>query len=130
MILPGLGLSEGDDTIQLARVLYTLGQQEDYSTLLMLGGVVMNRVDSPWFPDSVSEVIGEPHQFPHGMLYDDRSLQAAREIMRGRRALPKNVVYFIRTDAQYNAYEYDENITKYITSGDYIFYEMVWDFTD
>lgn len=130
LILPGLGMSEGDDTIALARTLYTLGQNEDYDILLMLGSVVMNRVDSPWFPDSVEEVLEEPHQFPHGMLYDERCLQAAREIMMGRRVLPNDVVYFVRSDAQYNAYEYDENISKYDCAGSYIFYELMWQFND
>ncbi len=130
LMLPGLGMSEGDDTISLARTLYTLGQNEEYDTLLMLGSVVMNRVDSPWFPDSVEEVLGQPHQFPHGMIYDDRSLKAAREIMMGRRTLPDDVVYFVRSDTQYNAYEYDENVTEYVSSGEYIFYEMLWYYGD
>ena len=74
LVLPGLGLTEGEDTIRLARTLYTLGQGESYDTLLKLGSVVMNRVESPWYPDTVKDVLGEPHQFPRGTLYDEESL--------------------------------------------------------
>ena len=118
LILPGLGLTEGDDTIQLARTLYTLGRDESYDTLLMLGTVVMNRVDSPWYPDSVSEVLGEPHQFPHGTLYDERSLEAAREVMMGRRTLPGEITSFSALDAS----SLPDETTLYTTSGNYGFY--------
>lgn len=99
-ILPGLGLTEGDDTIQLARTIYTLGRDESYETKLMIGTVVMNRVENPWYPDTVREVLGQPHQFAHGTLYDDQSLQAAREVMMGRRELPAAVVELRRGDGE------------------------------
>ena len=119
LIIPGLGLTEGDDTIQLARTLYTLGQDQSYDTLLMLGTVVMNRVESPWYPDTVKEVIGEPHQFPHGTLYDERALEAAREIMMGRRTMPDWVVCYDLIDEAVSA---KDNDMYYIASGDYGFY--------
>ena len=124
LILPGLGLTEGDNTITLARTLYTLGRDEDYQTLLMLGTVVMNRVESPWFPNTVAEVLGEPHQFPHGMMYDERTLQAAREIMMGRRAADEDVVYYTHIDSA--AYFREENARQYAESGSYLFYELMW----
>lgn len=117
-VFPGLGLTEGDDTMQLARTLYTLGRDESYDTLLMLGTVVMNRVDDPWYPDTVAEVLGEPHQFPSGMKYDERSLQAAREVMMGRRTLPRDVVRFCAQDATVKI-DADKLCT---TSGNYGFY--------
>lgn len=124
LILPGLGLSEGDNTIILARTLYTLGRNESYETLLMLGSVVMNRVENPWFPNTIGEVLGQPHQFPHGMLYDERTLQAARELMMGRRVLDKDVVYYVHKDSE--AYFSEPNAQQYAEEGSYIFYEMLW----
>ena len=117
-ILPGLGLTEGDDTIQLARTIYTLGRDESYETKLMIGTVVMNRVENPWYPDTVREVLGQPHQFAHGTLYDDQSLQAAREVMMGRRELPAGVVE-LRT-VETGDLSSDEKL--YIISGRYGFY--------
>lgn len=117
-ILPGLGLTEGDDTIQLARTIYTLGRDESYETKLMIGTVVMNRVENPWYPDTVREVLGQPHQFAHGTLYDDQSLQAAREVMMGRRELPAAVVELRRGDGE----EPLSDNKLYTVSGSYGFY--------
>ena len=99
LALPGLGLMEGDDTIRLARTLYTLGKGESYETLLDLGTVVMNRVDSPWYPDSVLGVLRQPHQFACGTLYDEASYRAARAVMMGRRTLPASAVNYRALDA-------------------------------
>ena len=118
IVFPGLGLTEGDDTIQLARTIYTLGRDESYETKLMIGSVVMNRVEDPWYPDSIREVLGQPHQFPHGTKYDDESLQAAREIMMGRRALPSGIVILCSVDS---ASQPDAD-KLYACSGNYRFY--------
>ncbi len=118
IVLPGLGLTEGDDTIQLARTIYTLGRDESYETKLMIGSVIINRVENPWYPDSIQEVLGQPHQFPHGKKYDDDSLRAAREIMMGRRALPSGVVILCAMDSAVRP-DADQ---LYICSGNYGFY--------
>ena len=99
MALPRLGLMEGEDTIRLAKTLYTLGKGERYETLLDLGTVVMNRVNSPWYPDTVMGVLRQPHQFPCGTLYDEASYQAARAVMMGRRTLPADAVNYRAADA-------------------------------
>ena len=99
LAVPRLGLMEGDDTIRLARTLYTLGKGERYETLLDLGTVVMNRVDSPWYPDTVLEVLRQPHQFACGTLYDESCYQAARAVMMGRRTLPADAVIYRALDA-------------------------------
>jgi len=118
IVFPGLGLTEGDDTIQLARTLYTLGRDESFETKLMIGTVVMNRVENPWYPDTVREVLGQPHQFAHGTLYDDQSLQAAREVMMGRRELPAAVVELRRVDGE----ESLSDNKLFTVSGSYGFY--------
>ena len=99
LILPGLGLTEGDDTIRLAKTLYTLGKGESYETLLDLGTVVMNRVDSPWYPDTVYGVLTQPHQFACGTLYDELAYRAAREVMMGKRTLPPDALLYAALDA-------------------------------
>ena len=115
--IPSIGLTEGSDTIQLARTIYTLGRDESYETLLMIGSVVMNRTDSPWYPDTVGEVLGEPHQFAHGTRYDSRSLQAAREVMMGNRVLPARITVFSALDSSYQP-----SNEIYTVSGNYAFY--------
>ena len=118
IVLPGLGLTEGDDTIQLAKTIYTLGRDESYETKLMIGSVVMNRVENPWYPDSIRAVLGQPHQFPRGSRYDEESLQAAREVMMGRRSLPSGVVNVFPSDYP----EQYDDVDLYTISGNYGFY--------
>ena len=118
LILPTLGLTEGADTIRLAKTLYLLGRDESYETLLDLGTVVMNRVDSPWYPDTVMGVLNQPQQFACGTLYDDESLRAARAVMMGARTLPADVVCYGALDATHPLRE----DTLFTTSGGYGFY--------
>lgn len=120
VVLPGLGLTEGDDTIRLARTIYTLGKDETYETKLMLGSVAMNRIENPWFPDTLREVLCQPHQFPHGTLYDEDSLKAARELMMGRRALNPWVVFYSEIDS----HTVPEHSVLFTTAGNYAFYSM------
>ena len=116
--LPTLGLTEGADTIRLAKTLYLLGRGESYETLLDLGTVVMNRVDSPWYPDTVMGVLNQPQQFACGTLYDDESLRAARAVMMGARTLPADVVCYGALDATQPLRE----DTLFTASGGYGFY--------
>ena len=118
LILPTLGLTEGADTIRLAKTLYLLGRDESYETLLDLGTVVMNRVDSPWYPDTVMGVLNQPQQFACGTLYDDESLRAARAVMMGARTLPADVVCYGALDATQPLRE----DTLFTISGGYGFY--------
>lgn len=117
LVLPGLGVTEGEDTMQLARTMYALGRDESYETLLMIGSVVMNRVNSPWYPDSISEVLNQPHQFAHGNIYDERSLKAAREVMMGKRVLPDNILEYSALDASAMPAG-----VQYTVSGNYAFF--------
>ncbi len=118
LILPGLGLTEGTDTMRLAKTLYLLGRGESYETLLDLGTVVMNRVDSPWYPDTVLGVLTQAQQFPCGTLYDEEALKAARAVMMGQRTLPADVVCYGALDATQPL----RDDTLYSTSGNYGFY--------
>lgn len=118
IVLPGLGLTEGNDTVQLARTIYTLGRDESYETKLMIGSVIINRTEDPWYPDTIQEVIGQPHQFPHGTRYDEASLQAAREVLMGRKTLPSGVVILSAVDSAGRP----DSDQLYTHSGNYGFY--------
>lgn len=49
IVYPSLGITEDVETVMLAKTLYTLCRDESYDTMLAMGTVVMNRVDSPVF---------------------------------------------------------------------------------
>ena len=98
-VIPSVSYTEDQETILLARTLYALARDEGYDTKLALGTVVMNRVDSVWFEDSVEGVLNEQMQFPISERYDDESLRAAHEVLSGARSLTRGALYYQPTDA-------------------------------
>lgn len=111
-------VSEGEDTVLLARVLYTMCRGEDERTMMKVGSVIMNRVESPWFPDTLTEVLRQAQQFPCGRKYDARSLDAALRLLDGARSLDAQVLYAQALDASSPLLESD----LLETSGGYGFY--------
>ena len=94
LMAPGVSFTEDRDTILLARAIYALTKNESYEAKLAVGTVAMNRMDSVWFPDSLSGVLNQQHQFPIGSRYDADSLSAAHAVLSGKRALAPAAVYY------------------------------------
>lgn len=118
VLLPGVGLTEDEDTVMLAKTLYTLAGEGDEQTRLMVGSVIMNRVDSVWFPDNLTQVLNQPHQFARGNRYNEACLSTARALMMGERSLPADVLY-LRMD---QGAENWEGRPLYDKMGGYAFY--------
>ena len=116
--IPSVSFTEDKDTVLLARAIYALGRDESYETKLALGSVVMNRVESPWFADTLGEVLSDQQQFPAGKRYDEASLQAAHDLISGERSLNENALYYQSADAC--APWGEENLIS--SSGSYNFY--------
>lgn len=100
MFIPSVSFTEDRDTVLLARTIYALGRNESYETKLALGSVVMNRVDSPLFADTLGDVLADQQQFPAGKRYDDESLQAAHDLISGARALDGSALYYRGASAE------------------------------
>lgn len=98
-LIPSVSFTEDRDTVLLAKTIYALGKDESYETKLAIGTVVMNRVEDPWFGDTLGEVLEEQHQFPAGNRYDSESLDAAHEVLSGTRALSADALYYQPLDA-------------------------------
>jgi len=67
---------------------------------MMVGCVVLNRVNHPLFPNTIYDVIYQPGQYPpayNGMLYsstpDARTYENARRVLDGEYTCPSNVVF-------------------------------------
>ena len=120
MFVPSVRFTEDEDTVLLARTIYALGKNESYETKLALGTVVMNRVENPWFEDDLGGVLAEQQQFPSGERYDDDSLQAAHEVLSGKRTLRSDAVYYRAADA---SVQWGEN-GRVATVGGYNFYNI------
>ncbi len=78
-----------EELMLLARVVYAEAAGEPYLGKVAVAAVVLNRVDSPLFPDTIPGVVYEPWQFScvgnwmfnSAPSYD--SIQAAREALAG-----------------------------------------------
>ena len=99
LLVPSVSFTEDRATIRLARTIYALGRNESYETKLALGSVVMNRVDSGWFPNDLNGVLSQQQQFPAGRRYDDDSLRAAHAVLSGKRTLNTDALYYQAADA-------------------------------
>ena len=92
--MPDASFTEDRDTILLARAIYALAKNESYEAKLAVGTVAMNRMDSVWFPDTLSGVLNQQHQFPIGSRYDADSLSAAHAVLAGKRVLSADALYY------------------------------------
>lgn len=97
--IPSVNFTEDKSTVRLARTIYAIAGTEDYETQLAIGTVVMNRLESPWYPDTLEEVLSQQHQFPCGRKYDAQSLKAAHDVISGERVLDESAIAFEAKDA-------------------------------
>ncbi len=73
----------------LARIIYAEARGEPYLGQVAVGAVVLNRVRSPHFPNTIEQVLYEKHAFQpiqDGQFYgmpNDTAYQAAREALGG-----------------------------------------------
>lgn len=89
--IPGDGFKEldADETLLLARVIHAEARGECLTGQIAVGAVILNRVKSESFPDTLYDVLHEPHQFTpvqQGGLPDkpkDSCLDAARRALAG-----------------------------------------------
>lgn len=94
---------ELEDWIWLSRIIYSETTGDIDANAIAVGNVVMNRVKSPDFPNTVKEVIWQNtgiYQFSpcaDGRIYlepDERAIENARLVLQGLRTLPDDVLYF------------------------------------
>jgi len=85
---PGVNPSSGDVYL-LAKAIYSEARGEPYQGQVAVGGVILNRVRNPSFPNSIAGVVYQPGAFT--AVYDGQinltpnatALQAARDAMNG-----------------------------------------------
>lgn len=95
----------------LSRLIFSEGGIESYETQLMIGSVVMNRVNDPAFPNTIGEVIYQERQFSvtrikkDGILMidhpaDEEAKKAALEVLTYGSVLPHEVQVFFQKDCK------------------------------
>lgn len=85
----GTGDGNSNDVYLLAKVIYGEARGEPYTGKVAVGAVVLNRVDSSEFPDSLADVVYQPGAFSIvddgqiNLAPDQEALRAARDAVNG-----------------------------------------------
>ena len=88
-----------DDKRQIAKVVHAeAGNQDDIGRRLV-ADVVLNRIDSDRFPDTVTEVIAQDNQFKSAAKYTEADMQAVEDELQKR--LDHGVIWF-KTGSYHN----------------------------
>ncbi|MBO1514182.1 cell wall hydrolase [Metabacillus bambusae] len=102
-------LSISDDEIDLlARLVRAEAQTESFEGKAAVASVVLNRVESPQFPDSIKKVIYEPGQFQpvsNGEINqpaDKESIKAVHAVLSDLRNIAKDSLFFYNPDIATN----------------------------
>lgn len=111
----------------MERAMYFESRRSSRDGMVAVGSVVMNRVDSGEFPDSVCGVVGQKGQFAPGIMsrkMNSASMpdvtEAARSVLRGERhPLIQNATFF---HAASHRFSYD-NMHYVLVTGGNAFYE-------
>lgn len=84
------GVSRNDNVDLLARVIAAEAQGEPYTGQVAVGAVILNRISSPQFPNTLSGVIFQPHAFEsvsNGLIWrrtpSATAYRAARDALNG-----------------------------------------------
>ncbi|MBQ8658826.1 MAG: spore cortex-lytic enzyme [Clostridia bacterium] len=83
------GTLSNSDLYLLARTIYAEGRGEPYTGQVAIGAVVMNRIRSPQFPNTVAGVVYQKHAFTAvsdgqiNLTPNDTAMRAARDAMNG-----------------------------------------------
>ena len=127
LLLAGCGGGRHSELECMERAMYFESNRSSRDGMIAVGSVVMNRVESDKFPDSVCGVVGQKNQFAPGVLtrkMDSRSMpmvqEAARSVLRGERHPMVADAMFFHTAG--HRFSYD-NMHYVLTTGGNSFYE-------
>lgn len=111
----------------LVRAMYFESNRSSEDGLLGVGTVVMNRLASPDYPDTICEVVGQPRQFAEGVLTKPMTSQAlpqieavADDILAGKRHEDVGVAMHFHTEGYTFPYK---NMHYVAVAGGNAFYE-------
>lgn len=128
LILSGCGFGRGHSELEcMERAMFFESNRSSRDGMIAVGSVVMNRVASPQFPNSVCGVVGQKNQFAPGVMTRKMNSKAmpdvraaARAVLRGERhPLVGNAQFF---HAATHRFSYD-NMHYVVTAGGNAFYE-------
>lgn len=109
---------------QLARIIYSEARGETFEGQVAVGAVVLNRVQSPLFPDSISEVIFQKGQFSavndgqYWLTPNQAAYKAARAALNGQDPARGSLFYH---NPKIATSTWSLNRPKVVTIGNHVF---------
>ncbi len=97
-------ITDNDRVYLLARIIHAEANNQPYNGKIAVGNVIMNRVESNAFPNTIKKVIYQEGQFSpvsNGSINNEpskKSIEAAKDVLGGERVIPENVLYFYNPD--------------------------------
>ena len=125
-IEPGEAFYDSDSVYWLSRIIHTESGNQPLDGKLAVGTVIMNRVESPLFPDTIYDVIFAPNQFSPvrtGAIHREpnaESVIAAKLVLEGIR-VGGDSLYFINPTTSPNSWA-QRNRTYVTTIGAHSFF--------
>ncbi|MBB3111265.1 N-acetylmuramoyl-L-alanine amidase [Paenibacillus phyllosphaerae] len=104
---------------KIARTVYGEARGESYLGQVAVGAVIMNRLASPLFPNTVTDVIMEPYAFTavadgqYWLIPDQTAFQAARQAVRGYDPT-KNALFYYNPKTATSTFMNDRAVTTVI----------------
>ena len=127
LLLAGCGGGRHSELECMERAMYFESNRSSREGMIAVGSVVMNRVHSEKFPNSVCAVVGQKNQFAPGVMTKKMDLrtapkvqEAARSVLRGERHPQIGNAQFFH--AAGHRFSYD-NMHYVLTTGGNSFYE-------
>jgi N-acetylmuramoyl-L-alanine amidase len=119
VVKPVHNVKDNEDFKVLAHIINAEAKDQPYEGKIAVGNVIMNRVDSPKFPDTIKEVVYQKGQFQpvsNGAINkkpSDESIRAAKEVLEGRREVNENVLFFYNPEISTSSWIFTrEVVTK------------------
>ncbi len=115
-----------DDLYWLSHVIFAEAGNQSMEGMIGVGNVVLNRVASSRFPDTIQEVVNQPGQFDvvtYGTISADPSddaIEAAKQCLNGVNTVGESL-FFINPSIC-DASWFNTNFTPLVTIGDHVFY--------
>ena len=122
-IQPGDSYYDADDLYWMSRLIYAESGNQPLDGMIAVGNVVMNRVNSPRYPDNIYDVLNQKNQFvPPSSLSkrtpNSQSVVAAKLVMDGAEVLPTALFFNMKGLSSYAS----RNRPYVATIGDHAFY--------
>lgn len=104
--IPDASIYDPEDLYWLSRIVYAESGGESFECQLAVAEVVLNRVESEWYPDDVYGVVFDQEngvQFTpteNGSIYNEpseESIAAAKLALGGSQTMPDDVLFFVST---------------------------------